>query len=133
MRQLPTDHTGWLAGLNDAHVGKALRLMHMQPAKNWTVDDLAREAGVSRSVLAQRFTDLVAESPMKYLARWRVHLAKQMLRDGAHSMAEVADKIGYESEAAFNRAFKRATGVPPAAWRRRSAANSALAARAAAN
>jgi AraC-like DNA-binding protein len=118
MQQLPPDNTGWLAGLNDPCVGKALRLMHAEPARNWTVDELAREAAVSRSVLAERFTNLVGDSPMKYLANWRIQLAKQMLREGRGSILEVACKVGYDSEAAFNRAFKRATGTPPATWRK---------------
>ena len=118
MQRLPADQGGWLAGLNDPHVGKALHLMHANPARDWTVDDLAREVAVSRSVLAQRFTDLVGEAPMKYLANWRMQLAKQMMREGAHNIQEVATRVGYDSEAAFNRAFKRATGTPPAAWRK---------------
>ena len=118
MQRLPADQGGWLAGLNDPHVGRALRLMHANPAREWTVDDLAREVAVSRSVLAQRFTDLVGEAPMKYLANWRMQLAKQMMREGAHNIQEVATRVGYDSEAAFNRAFKRATGSPPAAWRK---------------
>ena len=116
MQQLPPDNSGWLSGLNDPCVGKALRLMHAEPARNWTVDELAREAAVSRSVLAGRFTDLVGDSPTKYLANWRIQLAKQMLREGRASILEVATKV--DSEAAFNRAFKRATGTPPAAWRK---------------
>jgi AraC-like DNA-binding protein len=119
MQQLPGEHGGWLSGLNDAHVGAALRLMHANPAQNWTVEELAREAGLSRSVLAERFTALVGESPMRYLARWRIHLARQMLRDGAANIGDIAERVGYESEAAFNRAFKRIVGEPPAAWRRR--------------
>ena len=117
-QQLPADHGSWLAGLKDVHVGKALRLLHANPAQGWTVTQLAREAGICRSALAEHFTNLVGESPMRYLAGWRVQLAKQMLRDGASSVAEVAARVGYESEAAFNRAFKRATGAPPAAWRK---------------
>jgi AraC-like DNA-binding protein len=118
MQRLPADQGGWLAGLNDPHVGKALRLMHADPARDWTVDDLAREVAVSRSVLAQRFTDLVGETPMRYLANWRMQIAKQMMRDGVHNIQEVATRVGYDSESAFNRAFKRATGSPPAAWRK---------------
>ncbi len=118
MQRLPADQGGWLAGLNDPHIGKVLRLMHANPARDWTVDDLAREAAVSRSVLAQRFTDLVGETPMRYLANWRMQLAKQMMREGAINIQDVATRVGYESEAAFNRAFKRATGSPPAAWRK---------------
>ena len=121
MQRLPADQGGWLAGLNDPHVGKALRLMHANPARDWTVDDLGREVAVSRSVLARRFTDLVGEAPMKYLANWRMQLAKQMMREGAHNIQEVATRVGYDSEAAFNRAFKREFGVPPATWRRNAA------------
>jgi AraC-like DNA-binding protein len=86
--------------------------------RNWTVDELAREAAVSRSVLAERFTQLVGDAPMRYLANWRMTLAKQLLREGTASIQQIAARVGYESEAAFNRAFKRATGSPPAAWRR---------------
>ena len=118
MQRLPASQGGWLSGLNDAHVGKALRLMHADPARDWTVDELAREAAVSRSVLAQRFTDLVGEAPMRYLSNWRMQLAKQMMRDGARNIQDVATRVGYDSEAAFNRAFKRATGSPPATWRK---------------
>lgn len=118
MEQLPANQSGWLAGLNDAYVGKALRLIHANPERNWTVNELAREVATSRSVLAQRFTGLVGESPMRYLAGWRIQLAKQLLRDGAN-IAAVSERIGYESEAAFNRAFKRTTGSPPASWRRK--------------
>jgi AraC family transcriptional regulator, alkane utilization regulator len=118
MHRLAPDQGGWLAGLNDASVGKALRLLHADPVRDWTVDDLAREVAVSRSVLAQRFTELVAEAPMRYLANWRMQLAKQMMRDGARNIQEVAARVGYDSEAAFNRAFKRATGSPPATWRK---------------
>jgi AraC-like DNA-binding protein len=80
MHQLPAGRGGWLAGLDDVHVGKALRLIHANPQRNWTVGELAREAATSRSVLAQRFTELVGESPMRYLAGWRIQLAKQLLR-----------------------------------------------------
>jgi AraC-like DNA-binding protein len=118
MQQLPDDHGGWLAGLNDPHVGKALRLMHASPMRNWTVNELSREAAISRSALAARFTQFVGEAPMRYLANWRMQLARQLLREGTDSVQEVATRVGYESEAAFNRAFKRATGSPPATWRR---------------
>jgi AraC-like DNA-binding protein len=124
MQQLPPDDGGWLAGLNDPQVGKALRLLHLQPTRDWTVDDLAREVAISRSALAQRFSDLVGEAPIRYLASWRIQLAKQMLREGTQTVQEVATHVGYESEAAFNRAFKRATGSPPAAWRKGAAATS---------
>jgi AraC-like DNA-binding protein len=118
MQRLPANEGGWLAGLNDAHVGAALRLLHANPQRSWTVEELAREVAVSRSVLAQRFTELVGEAPMRYLANWRMQLAKQMMREGASSIQEVATRVGYDSEAAFNRAFKRATGAPPATWRK---------------
>jgi AraC family transcriptional regulator, alkane utilization regulator len=118
MQQVPADHGGWLAGLNDPQVGKALRLLHAHPMRNWTVEELAREAAISRSALAERFTALVGEAPMRYLANWRMQLARQILREGSHSIQEVATRVGYESEAAFNRAFKRATGRPPATWRK---------------
>ena len=118
MQRLPSDHGGWLAALNDPQVGKALRLLHASPDRDWTVEDLAREVAASRSLLAQRFTDLVGEAPMRYLANWRMQLAKQMLREGARNIQDVATRVGYESEAAFNRAFKRATGAPPATWRK---------------
>jgi AraC-like DNA-binding protein len=90
--------------------------MHANPAHDRTVSQLAREAAISRSALAERFTQLIGESPMRYLAGWRVQLAKQMLRDDDSIVAEIAARVGYESEAAFNRAFKRSAGSPPAAW-----------------
>jgi AraC-like DNA-binding protein len=118
MQRLPATARGLLAGLNDPHVGKALRLMHAEPQRNWTVEELAHEAAVSRSVLAKRFTELLGEAPMRYLANWRMQLAKQMMREGARNIQEVATRVGYDSEASFNRAFKRATGAPPATWRK---------------
>ena len=120
MQQLPDGQTGWLAALNDRQIGKAMRLMHEDPAKPWTVTELARSAAISRSALAQRFTEMIGTSPIHYLTGWRIQLAKQMLRDGTYSIPEVASRVGYESEAAFNRAFKRLAGAPPAAWRRAS-------------
>ena len=86
MYRLPANEGGWLAGLNDPHVGKALRLLHADPVHDWTVDELARQAAVSRSVLAQRFTELLGETPMRYLANWRMQLAKQLMRDGARNI-----------------------------------------------
>jgi AraC family transcriptional regulator, alkane utilization regulator len=116
---LPVGQTGWLAGLNDPQVGRALRLLHHDPAQPWTVETLARAAGVSRSSLALRFTDLIGESPMHYLTAWRMHLARQMLQENRFTIPEVAARVGYTSEAAFNRAFKRAAGAPPGLWLRR--------------
>ncbi len=115
---LPADKKGWLAGVRDRFVGRALALMHAQPAHDWTVDELARSAGLSRSALAQRFTDLLGQPPMQYLAHWRLQIAAQELLTGSKSVAAVAEHVGYESEAAFNRAFKREFGQPPAGWRR---------------
>jgi len=91
--------------------------MHAEPARKWTVDEIAAEVGVSRSALAQRFTDLVGESPMRYLTNWRMQLAKDLILRGNLSLPQVAENVGYDSEVAFNRAFKREIGEPPGAWR----------------
>ena len=115
---LPPDGKGWLAGVRDAQVGRALALLHGDPGRAWTVDDLGREVALSRSALAERFTALVGEPPIQYLMRWRLALAAQMLRAGRDAVGRVAERTGYESEAAFSRAFKREFGMPPAAWRR---------------
>jgi len=115
---MPEEQTGWLAGLRDRFVGRALTLMHQTPGQVWTVDALASEVGLSRSALAQRFTELIGQPPMQYLTRWRLTVAAQRLRTDGASLATVAEQIGYESEAAFNRAFKREFGMPPATWRR---------------
>ena len=119
---LPVGQTGWLAGLNDPQVGRALRLLHQDPAHAWTVETVARAAGVSRSSLALRFTELIGESPMHYLTAWRMHLARQMLQENRFTIPEVAARVGYHSEAAFNRAFKRAAGAPPGLWLKREGA-----------
>ena len=113
---LPAEQRGWLAGLRDQHVGRALALLHGAPTRAWTVDDLAREVGLSRSALAERFVDLIGEPPMQYLIRWRLALAAQRLRTG-ESIAHVAEHCGYDSEASFNRAFKREFGQPPGRYR----------------
>lgn len=110
-------HIGWLAGLHDPQVGRALTFLHAQPARQWTVADLAQEAGMSRATLAKRFVELVGETPMQYLTGWRMHLARRLLRESGLAMAELAARVGYESEAAFNRAFRREVGKPPATWR----------------
>ena len=115
---LPPDGKGWLAGVRDAQVGRALALIHNDPGRNWTVDELARRAAMSRSALAERFTSLVGESPMQYITRWRLALAAQMLRTSREPIVRIAEQVGYESEAAFTRAFKREFGAPPAGWRR---------------
>lgn len=116
---LPADQTGWLAGLRDRYVGRALALMHQRPDKDWTVDGLASAVGLSRSSLAQRFTDLIGQPPMQYLTRWRLTVAAQRLRNNEIGVATIAEQVGYESEAAFNRAFKREFGMPPATWLRK--------------
>lgn len=119
LETLPPDRAGWLAGLRDPFVGKALSLMHASPARDWTIEALAKDVALSRSVLAERFADLVGMPPMTYLARWRMQIASGLPRDGTTNIATVAAEIGYGSEAAFSRAFKKMVGVPPSAWRRR--------------
>jgi AraC-like DNA-binding protein len=109
--------TGWFAALNDPLLFKALMLLHDAPAHHWTVEELAREVGASRTVLADRFIAVLGTSPMRYLAGWRIHLAADLLRNGNASMSQVAAEIGYESDAALQRAFKRTTGVSPGRWR----------------
>lgn len=118
IRQLPEEQRGWLAGLRDPYVGKALALMHARPDQDWQVDSLASGVGLSRSALADRFSALIGEPPMQYLARWRMALAAQYLARTNDAVARIGERVGYESEAAFNRAFKREFGAPPAAWRR---------------
>jgi AraC-like DNA-binding protein len=114
-----TDHdTGWLAGLRDPVAGRALALMHNRPAEDWSLERLARESGVSRSLLAERFTRLIGHPPMRYLSRWRIQLASGLLRDDAAKVSAVAFAVGYQSEAAFSRAFKASLGTSPGGWRR---------------
>jgi AraC-like DNA-binding protein len=115
---LPDGQAGWLAGLREPHVARALALVHDDIARPWTVDDLGREVGLSRSALADRFIQLIGVPPMHYLVRWRMQVATQKLRNTNASIAQVADLVGYASEAAFSRAFKKALGVAPATWRR---------------
>ena len=110
--------SGWLAGLADPAVSKALSIIHHRYAEDLEVEELAREVGVSRSVLGERFTELIGEPPMRYCARWRMRIAANMLREGKENTAGIAYAVGFNSEAAFNRAFKREFGVPPATWRR---------------
>jgi AraC-like DNA-binding protein len=119
LEDLPPEEAGWLSGLRDPFVGKALSLLHAAPARNWTIEDLAREVGISRSVLAERFTRRIGTPPMEYLAKWRMQIAAGMLSGGLTNMATIAVETGYSSEAAFSRAFKKMVGVPPSQWRRR--------------
>jgi AraC-like DNA-binding protein len=116
--QLPERTTGWLAGLRDRFVGRALALMHERPSAPWTIDDLSSQVGLSRSALHERFVSLIGLPPMQYLANWRMQLASRLLLEGRSTVATVAVDVGYDSEAAFARAFKRLVGMPPAAWRR---------------
>jgi AraC-like DNA-binding protein len=115
---LPEDATGWLAGLRDRFVGKALALMHERPDHAWSVDDLAREVGLSRSALHERFVQFLGHPPMQYLASWRIQLGARLLRESNRNVATIALDVGYDSEAAFSRAFRRIVGMPPAAWRK---------------
>jgi AraC-like DNA-binding protein len=119
---LPPEQTGWLAGVRDPEIGKALALLHRKPAHPWTIASLANEIGVSRSVLAERFRRYLSETPMAYLSHWRLQLGAQLLKSTSRSVAEIAAEVGYESEPSFNRAFKRQFGLPPARFRSHSRA-----------
>jgi AraC-like DNA-binding protein len=121
---LPAGRTGWLAGLRDPVVGAVLSRIHEQPADPWTLEALADGAGMARSRLHERFTELVGIAPMQYLAHWRMQLAARRLRDTTAKVASIALEVGYESEAAFARAFKRLVGLTPGAWRRGTVAES---------
>jgi AraC-like DNA-binding protein len=118
LADLPNESTGWLKGMTDPAVSRALRIIHNRFAEDLDVEGLAREVGVSRSVLGERFAELIGEPPMRYCARVRMRVAADMLREG-DSSAKVAYAVGFQSEAAFNRAFKREYGDPPASWRRK--------------
>jgi len=117
--EMPEQSTGWLAGLRDRFVGRALALMHENPSANWNIDELGNQVGLSRSALHERFVELVGLPPIQYLAQWRMQLAARMLRESQSSVLSIALRSGYDSEAAFGRAFKRLVGMPPAAWRRK--------------
>ncbi len=114
---LPPEHSGWLAGLRDEYVGRALGKLHDRPAHPWSLEELAREAGMSRSTLAERFAHFLGMPPMQYLAKWRMQLAATHLSGSTIGLAELAERVGYGSEAALSRAFKRWVGVAPALWR----------------
>ena len=116
--RLQPNETGWLAGLKDSHVSRALALLHSRMAEPWTVEALGREVGLSRSALAERFTRLIGVSPMHYLSSWRMQVAAQRLRGNGGVIAQIALDVGYDTEASFSRAFKRSFGAPPATWRR---------------
>ena len=114
---MPPGQTGWLAGMRDPSIGRVLALLHEKPGAPWTLEDLADAAAMSRSTLHERFVLFIGQPPMQYLARWRMQVAATLLRDTKAKLVEVALRVGYESEAAFSRAFKRAVGVAPGAWR----------------
>jgi len=118
VEQMTAEETGWLAGLRDSLVGPAIAQMHARPAHPWTLEELARAVASSRSVLADRFTRIVGVAPMQYLTRWRLQLAAEHLARDTTKVAAIGAQVGYDSEAAFSRAFKRETGTSPAAWRR---------------
>jgi AraC-like DNA-binding protein len=115
---MPEQSRGWLAGLRDRFVGRGLALLHEKPGAPWTIDELSKQVGLSRSAFHDRFIDLVGHTPMQYLTSWRMQLASRLLRDTQSSVASIALEVGYDSEAAFARAFKRLVGTPPAKWRR---------------
>lgn len=118
LRYTDQGSSGWLAGLHDPQVGRVLRLLHTRPEYPWTVEELAREAAMSRAALAQRFVALVGQSPIEYLTEWRMHVARHLLEESQLGLGEIAERVGYASEAAFSRAFRRTTGLPPGTWRR---------------
>jgi AraC-like DNA-binding protein len=115
---LPPGQTGWLAGMREPAVGRALSLIHEKPAEAWTLERLSKEAGLSRSWLHERFVHFIGQPPMQYLTQWRMQVAGGLLRDTNAKLVEVALDVGYESEAAFSRAFKRVAGLSPGAWRK---------------
>ncbi len=123
IEHLPETSGGWLAGLRDRFVGRALALLHQSPEYGWTIDELGRKVGLSRSALHERFVAMLGQPPMQYLTHWRMQLAVGHLRDTQATVADVALQVGYDSEAAFSRAFKRIVGTSPAAWRREKVVN----------
>jgi AraC-like DNA-binding protein len=117
MESLPRETQNWFTALSDPHVGQAIRLMHGDIRRNWTLAELAREVGTSRTILIERFKTYLNVAPMSYLFNWRMQMAAGMLVGNVSSLSRIGAEVGYDSEAAFSRAFKRATGMPPAAWR----------------
>ena len=127
MNEQSAGRTGWLAGVSDRIVGSALAALHKRPAYAWTLEELARESNTSRSVLAERFQELVGTSPMQYLTQWRMLLAANMLERTNAPLVKIAEDVGYQTDTAFSRAFRREYGDPPAAWRRKRAASATAA------
>lgn len=121
IEQMPEQAVGWLSGLRDPNVSRALLHMHAQPSRHWTLIELARECGLSRSGLADRFAACVGEPPMQYLQHWRMQRAATLLKQTRRPLISIAEEVGYQSESAFIRAFKSNVGVPPGAWRRMAA------------
>jgi AraC-like DNA-binding protein len=119
LESLPADKNNWLSGLHDPFVGKALTSLHDDPARPWTLESLAKHVALSRSALAERFNQFVGQPPMQYLTSWRMQLAANRLCSTTEGVAAIASRVGYESEAAFSRAFKKAVGVSPSQWRTR--------------
>jgi AraC-like DNA-binding protein len=119
LESLPEGRTNWLSGLRDPYVGRALTALHENPSRDWTLEALAQAAALSRSAFAERFAEYVGQPPMQYLTNWRMQLATNYLRNGHEGIAAVANRVGYDSEAAFSRAFKKVVGTPPSAWRAR--------------
>jgi AraC-like DNA-binding protein len=117
LESLPPDRVNWLAGLRDQYIGRALMALHANPARDWTLEALAQEAALSRSAFAERFSEFVGHPPMQYLTNWRMQLATNYLRKGTENVAAIANRVGYDSEAAFSRAFKKVVGSPPSEWR----------------
>jgi AraC-like DNA-binding protein len=113
------ESSGWLAALRDPLTARALACMHAQPQHPWTLESLSQASGVSRSTLADRFAQLVGQPPMQYLAGWRMQLATRLLSEHSMKVRSIAEAVGYASEAAFSRAFKKHTGVSPQGWRQR--------------
>jgi AraC-like DNA-binding protein len=117
LEALPAERTNWLSGLRDQYVGRALMALHANPSRDWTLELLAQEAALSRSAFAERFVTFVGQPPMQYLTAWRMQLATNYLRTANESISSIAGRVGYESEAAFSRAFKKSLGSPPSEWR----------------
>lgn len=117
LESLPAERANWLSGLRDPYIGRALMALHSDPARDWTLETLAQEAALSRSAFAERFGIYVGQPPMQYLTSWRMQLATNYLRTANESISSIAGRVGYDSEAAFSRAFKKSVGAPPSEWR----------------